>query len=272
MISIYAFYVDVFWLNCFLMNYAVLLLAGHAQKLQGKKLWLKSALASLAGSVGSVIVLLLMHSYLLFQMINILIIIPVMVRIAFHSGKWQEWIKRILLCYGITVLLGGITTALDYGTGIPKIPFMGGLVGVLLGELLLRYLYGMIRLQRHLFPLEILLGEKKETCTGLLDTGNLLRVPGSGEPVHIVSDAIIKSLGLTTCDAAGIVGYQALGTSDGMLFIYRVDGIRELTEPTAEKIQSQPAPAVIAGADEKMFARKSYQVILHSDFEERVKT
>lgn len=270
-VSIYAFYVDVFWLNCFLMNYAVLLLAGHALKQQGRKHWARSGLASLAGSVWSVAVLLLVQNYPFFQMMNILVFIPTMARIAFRWSGWREWVKRIILCCGITVLLGGITAALEGRGVLGRLPFAGAVVGILLGELLLRYLYGMVRRQRHLFSLEILMGEKREICTGLLDTGNRLRVPVSGEPVHIVSNAIIERLGLNASDAAGMVGYRTLGTADGMLFIYRVDAVQEAKTPKVDKKagkkpQGSACHAVIAGADERMFEKKPYQVILNSDF------
>ena len=37
-------------------------------------------------------------------------------------------------------------------------------------------------------------GETKETVTGLIDTGNRLREPGSNQPVHVAAAGLMKQL------------------------------------------------------------------------------
>ena len=37
-------------------------------------------------------------------------------------------------------------------------------------------------------------GEKKETVTGLIDTGNRLREPVSSQPVHVAAAGVVKQL------------------------------------------------------------------------------
>ena len=59
-------------------------------------------------------------------------------------------------------------------------------------------------------------GEKKETVTGLIDTGNRLREPVSSQPVHVVAAGVMKQL-CPSVKGVVYVPYQSVGTCRGIL-------------------------------------------------------
>lgn len=217
------------------------------------------------GSTFETLVLVTVRSYLAMTTLSLLMVIPGMVWLTFEKRSWRQFLGNLLLSFGVTILLGGIMTVLDERTGIGRIPLLMAFVGILTAELLLRWLYGMVRLQQKLYPVELCNGEQRVCCNGLLDTGNMLRVPGKNQAVHIVSSHIPEQLGLQSGDAVGVIGYQSLGTREGNIPIYQIDSLQLLNLAGKKQAYASEQAAVIAQAEPGLLDRKPYQIILHSD-------
>ena len=122
-VSIYAFYIDVFWLNLFLMNGTILLLAGRVQGKTYIRQWFKCFASAGIGSTVSVVVLLSVKNYQLFWLCQVLGIIPGMVRLAFGKCLGKVFLRMMFLCYGITILMGGVNFCCYGGDGNTKFLF-----------------------------------------------------------------------------------------------------------------------------------------------------
>lgn len=68
-------------------------------------------------------------------------------------------------------------------------------------------------------------GEREERVTGLIDTGNRLREPVSGRPVHVATESLCRRL-CPVVKGVVYVPYQSVGTQNGILpavFIDRME-------------------------------------------------
>lgn len=68
-------------------------------------------------------------------------------------------------------------------------------------------------------------GDREERITGLIDTGNRLREPVSGRPVHVVTEELCRRL-CPVVRGVVYVPYQSVGTANGILpavFIDRME-------------------------------------------------
>ncbi len=333
----YVFYADVFWMNQFLLHTAILLLAGQMRgnkwelqhccqllhsrlcaKLRGttqktdstvprsaskvpryrNHLRLRYISASAIGSTCGTAVLLLAHSYYIYLAMALTVILPLMTLLAFGKSDAAVFRKRYAGCFASAILLGGLVTAMENIAGIAQIPFLSALIAFLLAERWIRLLMQRRQVQCLLYPVILRHGDGDVQINGLLDTGNLLRDPCSGRPVHLVRMSILESCGITETDFLGLVPYQALGSNDGLLAIYRAGEliIYSNTRPAAtcpdicqadasESTRQAKAarrihprigkasistdlidirPAVIAAAPDELFYGKDYDAILNS--------
>lgn len=262
---IYAFYADVFWMNSMLMNWAVLMAATRFRRQAGWKNVFRCLGAAALGSTIETIVIVNVRSYPAMTALSILAVIPGMVWIVFAGRGWKQFLWDLLLCFGVTILLGGIMTSLDERAGIGRIPFLMAVLGIFFAEILLHWLYGMVHLQQKIYPVELCSGGRTVRCNGLLDTGNMLRIPENSQAVHIVGSKIPGQLGLGSCDVVGMVSYQSLGTGEGKLPVYRIDSLQLLNMNKKSSGKAFVHAAIIAQADPGLLDSKPYQVILHSD-------
>lgn len=274
-VDIYAFYVDIFWLNNTLMNGAILLIvreilrenlsSGIGSKkaracFQGAKLW-RLAVAAGLGGVMEVLLLLFAGSYVTYLALSHLLVIPFMVFAAFGKSAWGKFLKRTLFCYGIAVGLGGFLSALENTFGWRQIPVLGGVVAVFLTLNGCRFFRASLRKQRYLYGVELENRGNTVRCKGLWDSGNQLREPYGSRPVHILSDGVAEGLQLEESDRLGFIPYAALGKNDGVLPIYRLEKLRILRGEPPLCFRD----AVVAKAQPGLLEKGDFQVILHGD-------
>ena len=101
------------------------------------------------------------------------------------------------------------------------------------------------------------------SCMGLYDSGNLLKVPGSEEPIHIIAPALLHRLlgqEKAGCVREESVAFRALGTGEGTLKVYRIGAL----EARQGKCCCRMEPAWVGCGDEVLMRGKSYQIILNA--------
>ena len=164
---------------------------------------------------------------------------------AYHLKSFREVVKSVAGIYLVSVVLGGVmlvlyehTRAGYYAWRIMKagrdtgIPVMAWLL-MMIGAALACYVFsggikGLIcsmARRKDLCRVILKYGEREETVTGLIDTGNRLREPVSGQPVHVATAGLMTRL----CPALKpvvYVPYQSVGTSHGVLPAVFIDRIR----------------------------------------------
>ena len=185
---------------------------------------------------------------------------------AYHLKSPREVIKSVAGIYLVSVVLGGVMLVLyehtragyyawllvESGHG-RRIPVM---VWILMIAGAAAACYGfsggikeLIRTMAHrkdLCRVTMIYGEKKETVTGLIDTGNRLREPVSSQPVHVAVKGVVY------------VPYQSVGTSRGILpavFIDRMEIEQEGGRYSLEK-------PLIAITKQELSPSGEYQILI----------
>lgn len=176
---------------------------------------------------------------------------------AYHLRSVKDVVKSVAGIYLVSVVLGGMMLVLyehtmagyyagrilkgDSPGGIPAAAwvfmvmgaaaacfgFSGGVKGLV---------KSMAR-RKDLCTVTLIYGERAEKVTGLIDTGNRLREPVSGQPVHVATDSLVLRL-CPTVKGVVYVPYQSVGTSHGVLpavFLDRMEIEQEGTRYCVEK-------------------------------------
>ena len=102
-------------------------------------------------------------------------------------------------------------------------------------------------------------------CIGLLDSGNLLTMPLSGNPVHIADAALLQKL-VDEKTVQKEIPYRALGNPHGKLQVYCMDGMKVETEPAKFCDWKQ---VWVGCAENGVLCNKPYQLILHASVADR---
>lgn len=220
-------YLDVL----FILNFTVdLLLIIAANRLSGYPTkWQRTLLASLLGGLygGACVIPGL---YFLAGTIWRLIFLGLMGCIAF--GAHLESVRRCVLFVILSMALGGI--ALGIGTGgILSILFSAAAVCVMC-------IFGLKgKIGNRFIPVEIRHNGKIHNFTALIDTGNSLTDPISGQQVMVVSSALGHRLlgqkmlafsdplsAITYIQGGRLVPYHSVGTENGLLAAKRFQDVK----------------------------------------------
>ena len=231
----YVLYIDVFVLVNFCMDLGLLLIVRRILKVPGSAVRLASA--ALCGTVMACAALFLPG------MVLWLLASPaVMVMAAFRPPGIRELAKEGLILLFTAAGVGGIMEILYQHTpagyylaaflsgnpaaGMPLLAWAAAAAGAFF---LFRFLWltaAETRMERaHLQMVQLELGPVKVQAAGFVDTGNRLREPESGRPVHIVSDRIWRKLQVPECRIRRIP-YHTIGNPGGFLEAAEIDSLR----------------------------------------------
>lgn len=266
----YIFYADVYFLQNFMIKIAVLYLSLYWNRQYvhtlSKKRMGKIVLVAFAGTVLEIIGLLFCASYTIFVAGVHLLEVPLMV--GFVLGKErQRMLQAVLSGYFFIILVNGVLEALwnqfgERGSYLFYLLFSCGvvIVGV-------RIWKNYTRMKKGIFQVEIL---HKRICVhtrGFYDSGNQLKDPYTGKGVNIVSEQLLKRLGvlqktIAMPDASMVyIPYKALGNEEGMLMVYYVEEVTVLGEKGRVTIQNCP----MGVTKDNLFEGKNYEIILNEE-------
>lgn len=219
-------YFDILWILNFVVD---LLLLIAANRLSGYPTqWWRTILAAvIGGTYGSLCVL--PGLFFLAATFWRLIFLGLIGCIAF--GIQKDTLRRCVLFSILSMALGGIAI------GIGSNGFLSVLVCALM--LCLMCTFGLRgRIGNKFVPIEILYNGKSHRFTGLIDTGNLLTDPITGEQIIIVSSSLgrqILELGSITfsdpvsaiklIQGGRLVLYHSVGTENGLLAAKRFQNV-----------------------------------------------
>lgn len=191
-------YIDVVILENLIMNYIILYATTII--LKGKIRYLSLFIASLIGAIYSVI------SYIsnikIYSSLFLKIILSIiMVYIAFHPQNVKQMWKQLVFFYLTSFVFGGVAFALIYivkpqeilmktglflGTYPLKTVFLGGIAAFIIIYIAFRLIRTKIT-QKDLFAnIKIYINNKKIEIKTMIDTGNMLKDPITGNPVVVV--------------------------------------------------------------------------------------
>ena len=197
----------------------------------------------------------------------------------FGNEKIKEWkhlrntyIKTVIIFYTVSFMAGGLGFAVLFLTGaqgaygssgfyIAEPAYLKIMIALALSYFAGRGVYGYISrriaIDKASVKVQIKNGQKTWEGRGLIDTGNSLKEPFSGKPVHIVSKEVAEAVAAERRHCMAIP-YRSMGNPCGILNGYRVD---EITAGQAKR-----KDAVIAVSDRNF--EGSYEVLLNYEMME----
>lgn len=280
------------------MNYIILYASSVLLKIRVKK-WNLIASACL-GAVYTVIMYLnIINLYSNFFMKFLLSI--AIVYIAFKPKKFKLLLKELIIFYLTSFVFGGCVFALMYfakpqlvqirngafvGVYPLKVAIVGGVISFIIIQLGFRLVKSKVSKRDVIFKLKIYFFEKVANVTALLDTGNLLKEPITGNIVIIVEKGALskvlpkeilnnidKIIGGDTNELINdselskyvsrfrIIPFSSVGKQNGLLLGIKCDGVDIVTDETIESRKN-----VIVGIYDKAFTKNGlYSAIFGLD-------
>lgn len=256
--KIYVFYVDVFLLQNFCMDFIAVMGSNLLLK-RGKsviKLFLISFFASLVG----LILFLLIDQIMIYQIVTHFLLNTAMVAGCFGYHSRQEFLKAWLSTYIVVLFLGGAIEWLMEQSIFFQNYVMQLLGGVVLLAVFLSFLLPVQTYEKNKIPVRIVNQGKKLELMAYYDSGNQLTDPYTGKPVCVMSERKAKELLEPGRDKMRLIPYQSLGKQSGLLWAMDV----EQMELGQGKNRCVIKEAVI-GLGEKGFLEGSdYDLLLHA--------
>lgn len=264
-------YIDIIIAENLIMNYIILYATGLISK--NKISYLRIFLASLIGAIYAVtqyISKLNIYSNFIIKTILSIIIIFV----AFNPQNIKKLCKQLVLFYLTTFTFGGVATYLIYllkpqniiikngmyvGTYVLKVIFIGAILGTIILIISFRLSKNKMTKKDLICQIKIKLNGKEKVLDAIVDTGNMLKEPITGNPVVVVEkvalyDLMPKEILNNTESILGgdfeqipekikkeyiqrlkIIPFSSLGKQNGMLVGIKPEKLEVINEQSEEK-------------------------------------
>ncbi len=264
-------YIDLVIAENICMNYIILYGTAIAYKIKPKKIRILFA-ASIGAAYAILSYIQALETYSSF-LLKIFLSIA-MVYIAYSPGNLKSLTKQLLTFYLVSFVFGGTAFAMLYfirpqdiltregvylGMYPIKIVFLGAIIGFVLIKAVFKIIKTKFTKNKLFCKVTIKIKDKETKVNALIDTGNLLREPITGNPVVIVEknylDTIIPKTIIDNIDSIiegryndmpddylrkfRLVPFSSLGKQNGMLLGLKPDAMEIDTED--EQIQVQNA-------------------------------
>ena len=291
-------YVDIVLLENLCMNYIILFGTAYIIKIKVKHI--RILLASLIGAVYAVLAYAGVFP-IYANLITKIILSICMTYIAFNPKKLKGLIKELILFYLVSFALGGCAFALLYivrpqdifmkngvyiGTYPLKIALLGGITGFVITYVAIKIVKTRITKNEIIYKAIIKIAEQEIEINVLLDTGNMLKDPISGDAVIMVEknklykilpnemlDNTNKFLGGEFENAESLeyrkrirfIPFTSVGKQNGMLLGIKPDLVKIITD--VDEIVNEKT---IIGVYEKTFSKSGkYSGLIGLDILER---
>lgn len=257
----YEIYIDILFLVNFMMDTLVLLLVGKL--LKRNFLYRNVVLGAMAGSAAScVLVILPAVPWIVKSILGHMVISSLMLWITFRFREQSSFWKALLLLYSCTFLLGGILQSLSPYVKTWSFFFAAAVAAWFLARGIGLLLSRVISREKREYA--VILYEKERSCClqALLDTGNCLKDPFSGQPVHILEERAAKDL-LKEKSAEGIryIPFRTL-QGEGILPVIRLEKMCIILSEKEKLWINQPAIGI---SSQRIFVSGRHQMLLNRE-------
>lgn len=288
-------YLDIVLIENLCMNYIILFATGFIIKT--KLNHIRLILSALIGGVYAI--LSYMQIFPLYSNMLVKIALSVcMVYIAFFPRGIKSLLKHLVMFYLVSFAFGGCAFALLYfvkpeeifmingvyiGTYPIKIALLGGIVGFVITYIAFKVVKNKMSKKNLIYDVEIKLDEKIINIKAMLDTGNQLREPITGEAVIVVEKEILYGIlpGSILNNIDKIIGgdwgeneellnyrtrfrmipFKSIGKQNGILLGFRVDEVNVITD--IDKIINQKV--IVCIYNEVLTRTNTYSALIGLD-------
>ncbi len=290
-------YIDIIIVENLIMNYIILYATGLISK--NKISHLRIIFASIIGAIYAVteyISKLNIYSNILLKIILSIVI----VFIAFYPQNVKKMFKLLVLFYLTTFTFGGVATYLIYvlkpqniiikngmyvGTYVLKVIFIGAIVGTIILIIAFKFAKNKITKKDMICKVKIKLNGKEIVLDTMVDTGNMLKEPLTGNPVVVVEKTSLydlmpkEILNNTELILGGdfgkipenikneyisrlkIIPFSSLGKQNGMLIGIKPEKLYVINEQLEEKKDN----AIIGIYNKSLTKRGEYNALIGID-------
>jgi len=255
----YEFYIDVFFLVNFLMDFCVLSVSKKILKCPAtyRSICLGALIGSLLTCV--VVILPLQYDFVKFAISHGLISIFMI-----KTGLRVKWNRQFLKVYAVVymsaVLIGGIFSALGHYVReictffVAAVFSYQGAIGIW------NYINYQAAVRNNSCEVLICNGANRVKVKAIQDTGNRLRDSVTGQPVSIVSGEIAKKVWQDIpITNLRYIPYHTIGKNGGILPVFRVDNICLYLD------EELWISNVLIAVSEEMHDTDEYEMILNPD-------
>lgn len=256
--KIYVFYVDVFLLQNFCMDFIAVMGSNLLLK-RGKsviRLFLFSFFTSLVG----LILFLMIDQIMVYQIVTHFLLNTAMVAGCFGYRSRQEFLKAWLSTYIVVLFLGGATEWLIEQSVFFQNYALQLLGGVVLLVVFLSFLLSVQTYEKNKIPVRIINRGKKLELMAYYDSGNQLTDPYTGKPVCVLSEKKAKELLEPGQDRMRLIPYQSLGRQSGLIWAMDVEQL-EFRQGRDRCVIKE---AVIGLGEQGFLEESDYDLLLHA--------
>ncbi|MCD8149635.1 MAG: sigma-E processing peptidase SpoIIGA [Clostridiales bacterium] len=233
---IYEWYIDVFFLNNFLMDAAALILAAVccSRNASPRRIFFASAAASAA----SILLLLVLPAWLWYVLAVHMALNPVMALLVFSPKCWKDFLSQLLSVYLLLLVAGGVQESLRLQMKLDS-------AGVILfSGILAMALFVLWQIRRRVTgwvcAVDLWFRGQRVPVKAYCDSGNLLRHPKTGQPVSVVSRDALPDGWLCSPGAADRVDCRTIGTDEACVEIIVLDKMDVYLKGTVREILAPP--------------------------------
>lgn len=290
-------YIDIIIVENLIMNYIILYATGLISKSK-----ISHSRLFLASSIGSIYAIMEYISRLnIYSNIFVKIILSiVIIYIAFYPQNVKSLLKKLVLFYLTTFTFGGVATYLIYvlkpqniiikngmyvGTYVLKVIFIGAIVGTFILIIAFKFAKNKITKKDMICKVKIKLNGKEIVLDTMVDTGNMLKEPLTGNPVVVVEKTSLydlmpkEILNNTELILGGdfgkipenikneyisrlkIIPFSSLGKQNGMLIGIKPERLEVINEQSEERKDN----AIIGIYNKSLTKRGEYNALIGID-------
>lgn len=254
----YELYVDVLFLVNFMMDYLLLMIV--RKTLRCTATHAAVCLGAFAGAILTcvIVVIPIPYPFVKFVLFHTLVN-TCMIRVGLKIKNIRSFFKALIMLYIGGFLLGGILESVSQYVRVSSLFFAIAIAGYYIVLGIWKFISCVQRWNRCHCKVELQMGEKTCSVRGLIDTGNGLCDPISGQPVSILGRKRARQLlGEETLKYMRYIPYQTVGKKDGVLPAFQIDKMYVYGDM---KYQIEHP---LIGISEEEFAEKGeYEMILN---------
>ncbi len=219
----YELYVDVLFLVNFMMDYILLLIVRKMLKCNATHG--RICIGAAVGSLLTCITIILPIPYPVIKLILFHVFVNTcMIQVGLKIKTIRLFLKAMITLYIGSFLLGGIMETVRPYVRVGSLFLVLAIAGYYLVLGIWKFISYMQRWNQFHCKVELYLGNERYEIKGLIDTGNGLRDPISGEPVSVLNHAVAKKLfGEKPLKNVRYIPYRSIGKKEGVLAAFQID-------------------------------------------------
>ena len=278
----YTVYADMLFLVNWLMDYALLRAVSAVLSIGADRK--RMAVAAAAGALWVCMIAVIPMKLWVENIISFAVVSSLMVYLAFRPKGWRGLIEQVAVLYGVAILGGGLVNLLYFHTSVGYYLRMlvwgetnvetvqTAAVGICAAAITVsvRWIRALLNGRQRkncLYKVRLVLGDRENTLVGLLDTGNRLKEPVTGKPVHIAEKEVLEMLLADREDVVRmLIPFHSVGTDHGLLTAVRLDRMDLISEDSRRITVERPLVGLYEG---RLSSRGEYKMILHTETETR---